>query len=248
MKSKKKGKFMMGMGLLLTAAALFLTIYTLWGEYQAKVQSETALGLVMEQIAVPETVSESAQPVGTEGISENGTNPEVEEDAGKEMTVKFIEGQEYIGVIEIPELSLKLPVISEWNDERLKIAPCRYLGSAYSGDLIISGHSYKNHFRYIRKLEQGDTVIFTDMDGNRFVYEVTGTEVIEETNVEQMEAGEWDLTLFTCTPNGSSRHTVRCTLVEDESSWIPSDSIIRYNNLTSGSLFLSCMDVILMKR
>lgn len=63
-------------------------------------------------------------------------------------------------------------------------------------------------------------MIFTDMDGNRFVYQVSGTEVIAPDGVEQMVAGEWDLTLFTCTYNGSSRHTVRCTLVPEENPWM----------------------------
>ena len=202
---------MMSMGLLLTAAALFLTIYTLWGEYQATVQAEAALELVAEEILVTETEPEEE----TDEVMEEETETSAEEKVA-EMTVKMVNGQEYIGIVEIPALELRLPVISEWSDERLKIAPCRYVGSVETGDLIISGHSYKNHFRYIRKLGLGDTIIFTDMDGNRFEYEITGTEVIAETNVEQMESGEWDLTLFTCTPNGSSRHTVRCTLVEEK--------------------------------
>lgn len=146
--------------------------------------------------------------------------PEFVHNPQMEMPEKVIDGQIYIGVVEIPTLSLKLPVIRDWSDERLKIAPCRYVGSVYTGDLIISGHSYKKHFRYIRKLVEGDPVIFTDMDGNRFVYQVSGTEVIAPDGVEQMVSGEWDLTLFTCTYNGSSRHTVRCTLVPEENPWM----------------------------
>jgi len=203
----------MFMGLLLGAAALFLAVYTLWGEYQAKVQANTALELVASEIGSEETEAETVVETSL-AAEEDGTSSD---EHVMEMTVKMVNGQEYIGVIEIPELELKLPVISEWSDERLKLAPCRYMGSVSTGDLIISGHSYKNHFRYIRKLSLGDEVIFTDMDGNRFVYEITGTEVIAETNVEQMEAGEWDLTLFTCTPNGNSRHTVRCTLTGEKS-------------------------------
>ena len=126
----------------------------------------------------------------------------------------------YIGVVEIPALELELPIISDWDDEKLKIAPCRYIGSAYLNNMILSGHSYKNHFRYIRNLEKGERVIFTDMSGNRFVYEVVLQDVIKEDDVEGMLAGEWDLTLFTCTPGGKSRNTVRCQLVEEENEWM----------------------------
>lgn len=211
----------MALGLLLTAAALFLTGYNLWGEYQATRNANEALALVTEVIPTEYVWEESAPYPEAENMEEQPEAPqESAQNSEPEMTVRMIDGQEYIGVVEIPTLSLKLPVISEWNEERLKIAPCRYIGSVYTRDLIISGHSYKNHFRYIRKLVPGDPVMFTDMEGNRFVYEVSGTEVIDTQGVEEMVAGEWDLTLFTCTYNGSARHTVRCKLVPEENPWM----------------------------
>jgi len=45
---------------------------------------------------------------------------------------------------------------------------------------------------------------------------VAAREVLLPTAVEEMTAGEWDLTLFTCTLGGRSRVTVRCELVETE--------------------------------
>ena len=36
------------------------------------------------------------------------------------------------------------------------------------------------------------------------------------TAVEEMEAGEWDLTLFTCTPDSRSRVTVRCVRTQED--------------------------------
>ena len=218
-KSKHDGVLLKIMGLLLTAAALSLTGYNLWGEYQAERNADQALVQVAE--AMPETEpEEESEAQEAESESEKMEIPEFVHNPQMEMPEKVIDGQIYIGVVEIPPLSLKLPVIRDWSDERLKIAPCRYVGSVYTGDLIISGHSYKKHFRYIRKLVEGDLVIFTDMDGNRFVYQVSGTEVIAPDGVEQMVSGEWDLTLFTCTYNGSSRHTVRCTLVPEENPWM----------------------------
>lgn len=218
-KSKHNGVLLKIMGLLLTAAAFSLTGYNLWGEYQAERNADQALVQVAE--AMPETEpEEESEAQEAESESEKMEIPEFVHNPQMEMPEKVIDGQIYIGVVEIPPLSLKLPVIRDWSDERLKIAPCRYVGSVYTGDLIISGHSYKKHFRYIRKLVEGDPVIFTDMDGNRFVYQVSGTEVIAPDGVEQMVSGEWDLTLFTCTYNGSSRHTVRCTLVPEENPWM----------------------------
>ena len=219
-RSRISGTIMMILGLLLTAAALFLTGYNLWGEYQAAKNVNMAFIQVAE--VIPAEASASMEPetdlpaVSTdeayvsENVSGSVSSPETE------MPVQMINGLDYIGIMEIPSLSLKLPILSDWNDEKLKIAPCRYTGSVYAKDLIVSGHSYKNHFRYIRKLAAGDSVIFTDMNGSRFVYEVSGTEIIRGDGVEEMLSGEWDLSLFTCTYNGSSRHTVRCRLVPEE--------------------------------
>lgn len=207
----------MALGLLLGAAALLLAIYNLYDDYLAGKNADTALQLVSGMI--PESVGSLEEQLQEVSSLSEVEYPDYVLNPDMEMTVKMFNGQEYVGVIELPTLSLKLPVISEWSDAKLKLAPCRYKGSVYTNDLIVAGHSYKNHFRYIRKMQIGDPVIYTDMDGNRFVYEVTGTEVIAGSDVAKMEEGEWDFTMFTCTPNGGSRYTVRCTLTEDENPW-----------------------------
>ena len=126
------------------------------------------------------------------------------------MPTETIQGNEYIGLLEVPTLGLELPVMSDWSYPQLKISPCRYQGSAYLGDLIIAAHNYDCHFGRLKTLLQGDEIIFADMDGNRFVYEVAEIEILEPTAIEQMIFGDWDLTLFTCTYGGQARVTVRC--------------------------------------
>ena len=132
-----------------------------------------------------------------------------------EMPVTVIEGHEYIGVLSVPSLGLDLPVMSEWSYPKLKIAPCRYKGSAYTHNLIIAGHNYRKPFSPIKSLEPGERIVFTDAEGNQFFYQVDTVEILKKTAVEQMEAGEWDLTLFTCTYGGQTRFTLRCILEEE---------------------------------
>ena len=57
--------------------------------------------------------------------------------------------------------------------------------------------------------------VTTDMDGNIFVYEVAYRESLGGNEGAAMGAGEWDMTLFTCTVGGEYRVTVRCELVEE---------------------------------
>ena len=55
----------------------------------------------------------------------------------------------------------------------------------------------------------GDTLLFTDMAKNTFTYKMVARETIQPNDFEAMEAGDWDLTLFTCTVGGQSRVAVR---------------------------------------
>ena len=132
-----------------------------------------------------------------------------------DMPTQEIDGQNYIGTLQIEALELSLPVISEWSYSRLQIAPCRYAGSVYMDNMVIAAHNYTSHFGRLKELSQGDAVTFTDIDGNIFRYRVTEIETLQPYSVKEMTSGDWDLTLFTCTIGGRTRVTVRCERVTD---------------------------------
>ena len=201
MKHKRKGTWLMTGGLLLIAAALLLTCYNLWDERRAAASAGEIL-LELE----PETVRPEVPEAGGEVEI-----PDYILDPGREMPAVEVRGDPYIGVLELPALGLELPVLSRWSYPALKEAPCRYTGSAYQGDLIIAGHNYRSHFGGLKNLTPGDTVRFRDVDGNVFAYTVAEVETLDKYAVAEMEAGDWDLTLFTCTYGGAARVTVRCT-------------------------------------
>lgn len=196
-----KSKILMGGGLLLVAAALLLTIYNIRESDQA---GKAAEEMVVQMESLEAGLPERLEPESEELVPEYKKHPEME------MPVVEVNGQKCIGTIEIPLLDLKLPVISEWSYAKLKKAPCRYSGSAYQNNLIIAGHNYRTHFSGIKRLDPGDEVIFTDADGNVFSYEVDTIETVGGTDIEKMESGDWDLTLFTCTTGGKARAAVRC--------------------------------------
>ena len=126
------------------------------------------------------------------------------------MTEKIINGYAYIGYLSIPDLNLELPVMSGWDSRRLQISPCRFTGTLRGEDLVIMAHNYNSHFGRLSKLTEGATIIFTDMDGNVWYYGVAAMDILPAEAVEEMTAGEYDLTLFTCAPNRTQRITVRC--------------------------------------
>ena len=60
------------------------------------------------------------------------------------------------------------------------------------------------------ELAIGSKILFTDVNGNLTRYSVAELEILQPTAVEDMTAGDYDLTLFTCTYGGATRFTVRC--------------------------------------
>lgn len=91
-------------------------------------------------------------------------NPEMEM---PEVKLDSLEDGACIGILEIPSLDLKLPVISKWSYPLLKKAPCRYSGSVYENNLVIAAHNYRSHFGRLKTLQNGSEVIFTDASGNQ---------------------------------------------------------------------------------
>ena len=203
----KRGSMLIALGALLLAAALGLTAFNLYEDHRAAANAGAAAQQLRQELPAPPVNREETE---AEAVPDYVLAPEME------MPTVTVDGQDYIGTLQLPSLELEFPVISRWNDSRLKLAPCRYAGSAYTGDLVIAAHNYSRHFGRLKELTEGDLVRFTDADGNVFTYAVAAREVLLPTAVEEMTAGEWDLTLFTCTLGGRSRVTVRCELVETE--------------------------------
>ena len=198
---KKIGLLCMGIGAALLIAALSLLLYNWTENVNAGNAADEILPVIIEAI-------EESEDNSTEDVIETDT----------EMTVEELEGYGYIGYLSIPVLELELPVMSEWDYTRLKIAPCRYFGSTKTDDLVICGHNYTRHFGTLKNLQPGDQVFFTDMDGETITYEVKEVETLQPTQISEMIESDYDLTLYTCTYGGQSRVTVRCSRAEKMSS------------------------------
>lgn len=206
---KHSGTILILTGLLLLGAALGLVFFNLQRQDEARDDSTRIVSVLLPQI---ETRGKEAEKqhndLPEQPLPYYLRNPDIE------MPVVEIEGNDYIGVLSIPTLELSLPVMSEWSYDRLRIAPCRYYGSAYRSNLVIAAHNYSGHFGRLSELKLGDNITFTDMDGNVFRYEVLELEQLASDAGEDMVTGDWDLTLFTCTIGGAMRIAVRCVQTE----------------------------------
>lgn len=201
----KKGLVLITLGILLLLGAAGLAGYNIWDENRAAESVESILRQMDTLIPKPDEVE---LPEGM--IPDYLLAPKME------MPTVEVEDNDYIGYITIPAIGIDLPVMGEWSYPNLKIAPCRYAGSAYLDDLVICAHNYAHHFGGLSQLSIGDRVEFTDVDGNLFEYSVAEKEQLDPDEAARMLSGGWDLSLFTCTLGGQYRVTIRCERVETE--------------------------------
>lgn len=121
------------------------------------------------------------------------------------LLVDNIDGYEYIGSLSIPAIDVTLPVMADWDYQRLKISPCRQFGSAQTDDLVIAAHNYKSHFGYLHRLEIGSQIEFTDVQGTTYHYVVAAIETLSPHEVDAVQNSGYPLVLYTCTPGGATR-------------------------------------------
>ena len=220
MKSKV-GIFCIVIGVLLLVGAAVLAMFNMRQDAAARDSAAAVMSQLVQQIR-DNTADEPTIP---EGDVVPGLELQIPVDllteADKKMTEVEIDGYAYIGYLSIPALNLELPIMSTWSYPQLKLSPCRYTGTLRGEDLVLMAHNYNNHFGRISQLIVGDSVSFTDMDGNTTRYTVVGTDILDPNAVEVVTAGDFDLTLFTCTNGGQRRCVVRCNRMENMEEIIP---------------------------
>ena len=211
------------LGVLLLLAAAGLALHNVKEDQR----SSAACAEVMEQIMAirqekqegkipsaapePETTEASRE---TEETGEPEELPEIPDIYDPTMTEVLIYGYPYIGYLSVPDLELALPIISEWSYPRFQIAPCRVSGTVLEKNLVLGAHNYPSHFGRLSQLSRGADIYFTDMDDNAYHYQVADIEILQPNDIELLTAGEYPLTLFTCTYGGKTRVTIRCDFAD----------------------------------
>ena len=190
-------------------AAIGFVVYNRWEAENAADISQSLLQDV--QLVIDE--NKTNDPLQSEnGNTDSVENDDLPEDAKTptEMATIKVDGYDCIGILSVPVLELELPVLTEWSYAKLKQAPCHYYGSYYEANFVIAAHNYTAHFGRLSELRSGDIVIITDVQGVEYYYEVVLLETLPPTATEAMIASGFALSLYTCTPGGGNRVTVRC--------------------------------------
>ena len=110
------------------------------------------------------------------------------------MSVLSVNGTDFVGIIEMPLYDLELPVCSNWG-QTYKY-PCHFSGSIYNSTMQIGATTQKGQYDFYRELSVGDTLMYTDMEGNRYSFEITGLRYDDHSNQTALHREESALTLF----------------------------------------------------
>ena len=197
---------MITIGLLLIAAALFIVGRNIYDDIRSDERAKSLIdGIYSEYLDNLELKEYNPTYANLDDIPDYIRYPD------KEMKVGEINGQDCVGILNIPAMEKEFPVMEVLNMYTLGWGPCKYSGTPYKDNFVIGAHNNSAHFGgLIRSVELGDEVTFIDMEGNVFKYTVEYIETLQPYEYQKMVESEWDLSLFTCTWDLGSRYTVRC--------------------------------------
>lgn len=159
--------------------------------------------------------SVSPQPGASSGTTAGGRYAIPEAPALDMPTVRS-GAYDYIGYLDFPDYDLTMPVAATWSFPAMEISPCRHVGSAYNDNLVVAGHNYKTEFDVLFRLQAGDTVTFTDVDGNVFTYAVRELASVTPDDSDTVMNSGYALTMYTCSWDVSARVTVFCERIGGE--------------------------------
>ena len=121
-----------------------------------------------------------------------------------------------IGIIEIPNINIKYPILSNISDELLKISPCRFYGPLPNekGNLCIAAHNYDDDrfFGNLHKLNIGDVINIYDSSNNvthYYVYDKFESSEKDTSCINQDVHVLKELTLITCNNLNKNRLIIK---------------------------------------
>ena len=119
-----------------------------------------------------------------------------------------------IGRIELPAIGLATDLHEGVTITAVDRGPGHWPGTALPGEpgnVVVAGHrvTHSRPFHDLDRLQVGDPLVFTRLDGSRAAYELTGIEIVAPDAMHIIEqTPDSTATLFACHPKGSAAQRI----------------------------------------
>lgn len=115
-------------------------------------------------------------------------------------------GYDVVGIINIPSINIKYPIINKTNDTTMKYSITKFSGGDINsiGNFTIAGHNNLNGtmFGKVKRLKIGDEIKMTDLYNNTITYQIFDIYSVDPNDVsclESVDKNTREITLITCT-------------------------------------------------
>lgn len=141
---------------------------------------------------------------------------EIKESENNEKIITKYKGYDIVGIIEIPKINIEYPIINQTSDEAMALSITKFWGNNVNdiGNFTMAGHNYFDGtmFSNTNKLNIGDTIKMTDLDGKTIEYKVFDKYIIDPNDVkcvQSVEENTREITLITCINGRNNRLVVK---------------------------------------
>lgn len=133
------------------------------------------------------------------------------ENTNKKIEIEY-KGYKVVGIIEIPSINIKYPILNKTNDNSMEYSITKFSGGEVNeiGNFVVAGHNYLNGtmFGKVDQLKIGDEIKLTDLYNNTLTYEIFDIYSIDPNDtsiIESSKEGTKEVTLITCTKGQINR-------------------------------------------
>lgn len=154
---------------------------------------------------------------GAEGAAGSGSGTTVFSGDSPYLETANLSGYEVTGILQIADLNQSWPIIASGDAAKTAKIPSIYGGNPASGDLVIADGADNQQFSGLKDLPDGSKVIFTDISGREYRYQLATVETVPSGKLSAISRHRerWDAAIIT--PNFSGRSQIVTRLVKADS-------------------------------
>lgn len=135
----------------------------------------------------------------------------------------MIDDYKVIGIITIPKINLKYPILDRTDNKGMKLSITKFWGSELNeiGNVTLAGHNNRDGtmFGKTKNLKKGDIIQITDMKSRTLDYEVFDYYIIDPNDVscvESIDGSTKEVTLITCSNGNKKRLVTKAREINDK--------------------------------